>query len=186
MASIRILLLCTFAAVVYGIAHDQITARVCIEYFTVGHPPLFDTDSPTLLGLGWGIVATWWVGLLLGVGLAIAARAGISRPPRTVASLVKPVVLLMIVTGLCAFVAGLAGFALAELNVVYLVGSLRQLIPRDKHSLFLADLWAHLTSYGVGGVGGLIVMVRAWLSRRDLRSPRDSQSLITRLGQNKT
>ena len=46
------------AAVLYGIAHDQITARICVEYFTIGHPPIFGTDDATLLGLGWGIFAT--------------------------------------------------------------------------------------------------------------------------------
>jgi hypothetical protein len=33
--------------VVYGIVHDQVTARVCVEYFTVGHPPVFQTNSDT-------------------------------------------------------------------------------------------------------------------------------------------
>ena len=46
-----IVLMCVFAAVVYGVIHDQITARVCVEYFTVGHPPIFPTDDPTLLGV---------------------------------------------------------------------------------------------------------------------------------------
>jgi hypothetical protein len=39
------------ATVLYGIMHDQITARIRIEYFTVDHPGIFGTDSPTLLGL---------------------------------------------------------------------------------------------------------------------------------------
>ncbi|MBV8223051.1 MAG: hypothetical protein JO293_06785, partial [Candidatus Eremiobacteraeota bacterium] len=76
MEGARIWVLCIAAAVLYGELHDQITARVCVEYFTIGHPPLFPTDDPTLLGLGWGVVATWWVGLVLGAGLAVAARAG--------------------------------------------------------------------------------------------------------------
>ena len=83
--------LCVGAAVAYGIRHDQVTARVCVEYFTVGHPAVFPTDSPTWLAVGWGILATWWVGLILGVGLAVAARFG-RRPRRDVRSLVRPVV----------------------------------------------------------------------------------------------
>ena len=81
MQVLAIVALCIGAAVVYGIAHDQITARICVEYFTIGHPPVFATDDPTLLGLGWGVIATWWVGLMLGIFLALAARAG-RRPPR--------------------------------------------------------------------------------------------------------
>ena len=77
-----IILSSVFASIVYGILHDQVTARVCVEYFTIGHPPVFNTNDPTLLAIGWGIIATWWVGLILGIPLAVAARAG-NRPPRT-------------------------------------------------------------------------------------------------------
>ena len=76
MESLKIVLVCIAAAVLYGIVHDQFTARACIEYFTVFHPPVFRTQSPTLLGFGWGIIATWWVGAILGVLLALTARAG--------------------------------------------------------------------------------------------------------------
>jgi hypothetical protein len=54
MEIIKIWLLSIAAAILYGILHDQVTARVCLEYFTVFHPPVFDTTSPTLLALGWG------------------------------------------------------------------------------------------------------------------------------------
>jgi hypothetical protein len=56
MRFLLIIILCIASAVVYGIVHDQITARICVEYFTIGHPPVFATESPTLLGLGWGAV----------------------------------------------------------------------------------------------------------------------------------
>ena len=77
--SIRIVLMSIAAAIAYGIAHDQVTVRICLEYFTIGHEPVFPTRNPTLLAIGWGIIATWWVGVLLGVPLAIVARAGSPR-----------------------------------------------------------------------------------------------------------
>jgi len=49
--------------VAYGLVHDQVTVRVSLEYFTIGHPQLITTSSPTLLALFWGAAATWWVGL---------------------------------------------------------------------------------------------------------------------------
>jgi len=58
MQSLAIVLLCIGSAVMYGVLHDQVTARICVEYFTIGHPPVFPTDDPTLLGIGWGIIAT--------------------------------------------------------------------------------------------------------------------------------
>ena len=65
MQFVGIVLFSIAAAVFYGIAHDQVTVRVCLEYFTIGHPPVFKTTSPALLALGWGVLATWWVGLPL-------------------------------------------------------------------------------------------------------------------------
>ncbi|MBN9521405.1 hypothetical protein J0H58_23265 [bacterium] len=159
-----IVLLCVAAAIAYGIIHDQITARVCVEYFTVGHPPVFPTDDPTLLGLGWGIIATWWVGLVLGLALAVAARGG-SRPPRGVRSLLRPVALLLMTTGAAALAMGLIGYAVAEAGGVVLVEPLAGDVPHDRHTRFLADLWAHTTSYIVGAVGGLVVCVNVWRSR---------------------
>jgi len=112
MEFLRIVGLGLGAAIAYGILHDQITARICVEYFTVGHPPLISSTSPTLLALAWGVVATWWVGLPLGLALAVAARAG--RRPKTNAAAVAPrVIKLLVVMASCGFVAGLAGFLLA-------------------------------------------------------------------------
>jgi hypothetical protein len=164
MQAVAIIALCIASAVVYGIVHDQVTARVCVEYFTIGHPPVFHTDSPTLLGVGWGIIATWWVGLLLGIPLAIAARAG-RRPRRDVRSLVRPIFTLLAVMGVCALLAGFAGFVLGSIEAIYLVEPMASRVPSDRHARFLADGGAHLASYFVGFIGGLVVIVRVWRSR---------------------
>ena len=164
MQALGIILMCVLAAVLYGIAHDQITARVCVEYFTIGHPPIFGTDDPTLLGLGWGIIATWWVGLLLGIPLAVAARAG-SRPRRSLGSLVCPILWLLLAMAACALDAGILGWVLAKCGVVFLVEPLASALPADRHPLFLADLWAHVASYLVGFAGGIVVIVLVWRSR---------------------
>jgi hypothetical protein len=173
MHSLFIIVMCVAASVAYGIAHDQVTAQVCVEYFTIGHPPVFDTDDPVLLGIGWGIIATWWVGVLLGIPLAIAARAG-TRPKRSVASLVRPVFTLLAVMAACASVAGVVGWLLARNEVVFLFGPIAHELPADRHVSFLADLWAHSMSYLVGFVGGALVIVRVWRSRRTDSNSRSS------------
>ena len=167
MQAIAIVGMCVLAAITYGILHDQVTARVCVEYFTIGHPPVFNTDSPTLLALGWGVLATWWVGLLLGVPLALAARFG-TRPKRDVRSLVRPVAVLMGLSAVCALIAGLAGYLAARQGEVFLLEPLASEVPRDKHPAFIADLWTHIASYGVGLAGGVVVIVQTWRSRRRL------------------
>lgn len=165
MESLRIVGLAVLAAVIYGIVHDQITARICVEYFTIGHPPVFRTDDPTLLGLGWGVIATWWVGVLLGIPLAVAAQAG-SQPPRRAGSLVVPLLRLLAVMAVSAMIAGVTGWCLARTVAVRLGGRMSYLVPPERHVAFLTDLWAHSASYTVGVVGGAILIAQVWRSRR--------------------
>jgi len=153
------------ASVTYGIIHDQITARICVEYFTIGHPPVFGTDDPTLLGLGWGVIATWWVGAILGVPLAAAARLG-RRPPRSPRSLIRPLAILLAITGLCAVIAGAVGYLAARRGWAWLLEPLASRVPESQHAAFLTDLWAHSASYLVGAAGGVVLIVRVWRSRR--------------------
>jgi hypothetical protein len=172
MESLKIILLSIAAAIAYGILHDQVTARICVEYFTIGHAPIFGTEDPTLLGVGWGILATWWVGLFLGVPLAVVARAG-KRPKRDAASLVRPIAALMTVSACGAVVAGLIGWVLASRGIVRLAGPMAEAVPADRHVVFLIDGFAHTASYAFGFVGGLVVMTLVWRSR----SPRGRESL---------
>jgi hypothetical protein len=164
MPFVAIVVMSVIAAVTYGILHDQITARICVEYFTLGHPPIFGTDDPTLLGIGWGIIATWWVGFLLGVPLAIVARVG-PRPKRDAISLIKPMAGLLLITGCGAIIAGIVGGVLASTGAVFLVGPIARAVPQDRHVPFLIDLWVHNASYLFGGVGGIVLIVKTWRSR---------------------
>ncbi len=153
---LKIITLCVGAAVVYGVLHDQITARVCVEYFTIGHPPVFNTDSPTLLALGWGVIATWWMGLGLSVPAIVAARIG-GLPKLSARDLVRPIACLLGVMALAALVCGVSGYSLAKHGPLVLLPPLDNEIPRPKHAAFLADAFAHSASYAVGFFGGLAV-----------------------------
>src|SRR5258708_20721897 len=89
----------------------QIPARICVESFTVFHPPVFPTGNPTLLALGWGVIATWWLGAFLGVVLAISARIG-HRRKVTAGELARPILRLLAVMALSALLFGTTGYAL--------------------------------------------------------------------------
>ena len=167
MEWLKIIFLCIVAAIVYGILHDQVTARVCVEYFTIGHPPIFHTEDPTLLAFGWGVIATWWMGLILSIPAVLAARVG-SWPKFDAAHLVRPVGVLLIVMACASLLAGIAGYFMAQAGVVWLVGSLASRVPAAKHVAFLADLSAHLAAYGVGFFGGLVLSVWVLFRRRRL------------------
>jgi hypothetical protein len=33
-------------SILYGILHDLVTANICVEYFTIGHPKIIQSESP--------------------------------------------------------------------------------------------------------------------------------------------
>ncbi len=181
MPALKIVLLCMASAIVYGICHDQVTARVCVEYFTVGHAPIFPTESPTLLAFGWGTLATWWVGLILGVLVALAARAG-SWPKLDAAHLIRPIACLLIVVAVASVLAGITGYELAEGSGLVLPEPLGTRVPKGHHHGFFADTLAHLAAYVVGILGGAIVCVQALVRRRRVaRTARWSDDGIARV-----
>ena len=162
----KIVLLCIFAAMIYGIVHDQFTARICLEYFTVFHPSIFPTQSPTLLAFGWGILATWWVGAFLGLLLALSARIG-SKPKLTARDVSPFVALLLLIMGACAFVAGVAGYLLARRGLIAPPPFVAQ-TPHLATANFMADWWAHSASYASGFFGGLAVCTLIYRRRSRL------------------
>jgi hypothetical protein len=161
---LRIVGLCVAAAVAYGLAHDQVTARVCVEYFSVFHPPVIASDDPTALALVWGVIATWWMGVLLGVPLAAIARAG--APPRlTARDLRRPIGRLLLVMGVLALLAGIIGYLGGTAGWFRPPIVVRDALPPARHARFLADAFAHQTSYAVGFFGGLVVWLWAYRER---------------------
>ena len=160
----KIVLFSVAAAIVYGILHDQVTAHLCVEYFSVAHPPVFHTQSPFLLALCWGVLATWWVGLPLGLLLTSAARLG--RAPCLALSDVRPWILrLLVAMAVCAIVAGIAGSYLVAIGALPVPGGWAAVIPPSKQVAFSADAWAHLASYGSGFLGGLGLIAYAVMRR---------------------
>jgi hypothetical protein len=164
MQALRIILLCTAAAILYGVIHDQVTARVCIEYFTVFHPRVIDSQSPTALATVWGILATWWVGLLLGLGMAIASRAG-GRPKLSAGRLIKPMSTLLVCMAAISLIAGVVGWWLADAGALRLPPQLSESIAPNRHALFMGDLLAHQAAYAVGFLGGIVLCVSVWRKR---------------------
>ena len=165
MQPIKIIILSILAAITYGIIHDQITAHICVEYFTIGHTRLIQSESPFVLGLFWGVVATWWVGLPLGIALSFAARFG-NRPKLTYQDLKKPIVTLMKVMFCIAFIAAIIGFITSSTGVFFLVKRLATRVPEDKHVVFLTVGWAHSASYLAGLVGGIVPCIKTWKKRK--------------------
>jgi len=175
----KIIGLSTASAIVYGIVHDQITARICPEYFNSSlHKPHRDflcdvlgykdpsKLSPTQLGLIFGVCATWWVGAGLGFPLAFAARAG-NYPKLEAKDLIKPAVVLLTGMGLGSLIAGYIGY--------------QQHQERVRGSIFGIDLlrrfegvgYAHNTSYLLGALGGICLCL--WVIHERKRLDQEQQ-----------
>jgi hypothetical protein len=179
MQWIAIVVFSILACVTYGIIHDQITARICVEYFTIGHPRIIPTDDPTILGIMWGVVATWWFGVIMGIPLATVSRVG-SLPKKTAASLLQPMAILFACCATFALLAGLLGYVAASMGWVWLVGRIAEDVPTAKHTAFLVDLWAHSASYLGGFVGGIILMVWVWRSRIRDKTKNETEPSVER------
>ena len=163
MEALKIVVLCVAAAIVYGIIHDQITARICVAYFTVLLAPIFHTQSPTLLGIGWGIVATCWVGVLFPVPMILVARAG-PRPPVRASELLPLIMWLLASMGVCALLSGFTGYVLARQGVVATDWLTFTDSPAMRYR-FMADWSAHTASYAAAFVGGIVLCVMTYRKR---------------------
>lgn len=162
---VRIVILCVIAAIVYGILHDLITAHLCVEYFTIGHRRVIDSTSPRALALAWGVIATWWMGLLLGLPLAICARVG-RWPKLTAEDMHRRILFVLLGMFALALIAGGTGRILAINQKVWLVGRVARDVPPEHHVDFLTAMWSHIASYASGALGGLYLCIAAIRLRR--------------------
>jgi hypothetical protein len=72
---------------------------------------------------------------------------------------------LLFSTALTAAVAGYIGYIAASTGWVWLIGSMAESVPREKHVTFLAALWSHNVSYLSGFVGAIILVIWVWRTR---------------------
>ncbi|HEY0339182.1 MAG TPA: hypothetical protein VGC34_00120 [Steroidobacteraceae bacterium] len=160
-----IVILCIAASVVYGLIHDQITIRISPEYFTVLHPQILPKDtSLTGLALAWGVIATWWVGLILGVIVGLASCVG-SRPKLSPNALIRPIDYLLLVMTVGAALSGCVGYELGVYQILQPSDLVLANVPADHINRVFAAGAIHLASYALGFVGGIAVAFWAWKER---------------------
>ncbi len=161
---LQIVLLSTVAACIYGCIHDEITVRLCLEYFTVAHPPLFHTTTPTLLALCWGSRShgRYWgcARLCRGFGFASGGCTKVARfPPRPFH------LFLLAAMGASACFAGIVGYQLSLRGFISIPKDLALALPAFLHDRFMAVWFAHLASYLVGLGGGAFLCFSVWRAR---------------------
>lgn len=169
---VRSLLLGTLAAILYGVIHDQITIRISPPYLMDWHPEIVPSRDPTVVAFAWGVVATWWFGLILGIVLAVSATLG-RRPPAPWRWIVRAVGGVFAVSAIAAAVAGgiVRGFGL-ELPQEFLDRVPAALPSRESRIAFTQAAAMHESSYDAAAVATLVAAgLIVWGRRRPTPHP---------------
>ena len=161
---LRAMLLGIVMMVGYAVLQDQVSARLCPEYFTVFHNPIPGLTDPTLVGMVWGFVGSCWGGAIMGYAAGLAATLG-PRPPLTVRQLVIPMLLLMGAIALVTLIAGLTAYRHAAMFNIRLDPVVLEDMPIERHHYLFTVACYHLAAYVTAVIGTVIMCVAIGRSR---------------------
>lgn len=153
------------ALVGYAVLQDQVSARLCPEYFTVFHPPIEGLTDPTLLGVAWGFLGAWWGGVLMGYTAGLTATLG-TRPPLAPRDLFRPVLALLAATATVTALTGFIVWQHAELFEVSL-GRVADVVPAHRRVWLLVVACYHFAAYGTAIAGSVLLCL--WVRRERIR-----------------
>ncbi|OWK46547.1 hypothetical protein [Fimbriiglobus ruber] len=146
------------AMAVYGGAQDQISARLCPEYFTVLHNPIPGLTDPTLLALAWGFLGAMGGGVAVGYAAALAATLG-PRPQLTFRELIKPILFLIATVGTASAVTGGSVYISAEQFDIRVDPFLDRYIPVERQRGAFVVACYHLVAYVTAIIGSVVMCV---------------------------
>ena len=145
-------------ACLLGICLDLVTANVAVEYFTVHHPRIVETERPWILAIIWGIGASWWFGAISG---AIVGSINHRRQEP-----LQPIQILKWVAMAC-FILWLIMMA-----ILVSVLALADTIPLEKRRptfdydrRIMAVAMAHQFEYILGAITLLIIAIKTWRTK---------------------
>lgn len=152
----------------YGMIQDQVSTRLCPEYFTHFHNPIPGVTDPTLMGVAWGFLGAWWGGALFGYFAGLTATIG-KTPPLNVRQLVLPMALTVLAVGGAVAVTGwvVASYA-DQLNVEvdqYIAGP----VPAERRRALMVVACYHQAAYILSIVGSIACCVWVAHARRTAR-----------------
>jgi hypothetical protein len=163
-ARFRFATLGVIAAVGYGILQDQVSVRLCPEYFTHFHSPINGLTDPTLLGVAWGFLGTWWAGVFLGYGAGLIATTG-RLPKLSPRELIGPLIFLMLVIAAAVAISGYSVWWHSVKLGVSLDSDLKMMLPAERHQALLVVGCYHFVGYATAFVGGFVLWGWIWRER---------------------
>lgn len=181
------------SACIYGIVNDQITARICFEYFSEGFhknnlrgSPIEKflkqyPRNPTVWALTWGIIASWVVGLVLGVAMAIFSRAG-PWPKLPTVNLIVPAAICILSIGVTVFIITalhcLFGAKIPANEIAtrlrgygYHIANYSPATHEQMGRNYLLCLYIHRWDYIIGIIYGLVLLIWPIYKRYRLSQP---------------
>lgn len=170
---LKIVALSICAMVVYGMVQDQVSVRLSKEYFTLAHPPIEGIDDPTVLGILWGFLGSWWGGLIVGISAGFTATAG-AKPILTWRMLFLPILLMVLGMACVTLIAGLSGYYNARLLDIRIGSNHAIGLPADDHTLIFAVACGHFGTYSSAFVGSAVLCIWIAWKRHQLGQAKDN------------
>ncbi len=193
LQDILLLVLGMATVFVFNIVQQVVLAYYCTIFFTQYLYDWFHTSNPLILGLGWGIVGSWWVGLPFSIVFVLAARAG-SWPQRNARQIVPIAAVLVGVLWLTSLISGIIGHATAQafLNfdnnswlTMFYPSLIRDAVGDVSSDTFLrlgAAQFANSYAYLFGSAGAIfvtgLVLGQRWGLQHAKRFTKASASLV--------
>ena len=150
----------------FGVLMDQVSARLCPEYFTVLHNPIPGLTEPTLVGLLWGVLGAAGGSVALGYGAGLAATVG-SKPSLATRELVIPSLVTVGGVAVAVVAAGVSVWHNARGLGVQLDPAYAVTIPIERHVAALTVGCYHMVAYLAAVAGSVALCV--WVGRERAR-----------------
>ncbi len=149
----------------YGGLRDGLLWLTCPEYFTTPAGEAVGAD----LAVAFGAATFGTFGLMLGLGLACAARLG-RRPKRGLRDLLRPILFLLAVVAGFSLLAGIVGAVLTHFGVVVIPPEMRERFPMGQWGGLQFCWFTHVMGNYVGFPAGGVQVVWVWASRARLKT----------------
>jgi hypothetical protein len=150
------------AVVIYAVIQDQVSVRLCPEYFTLFHNSIPGLKDPTLLGATWGFLASWWGGVMMGYSAGLCATLG-KRPQLAPREIILPLIVLMLGITTVVAISGFSVWRHSEMFGVRIDPGLSMMLPPERHQPLLVVACYHFVAYATSVIGGIVLCV--WISR---------------------
>lgn len=150
MRGLTVIVMMASTSLVLGLIQTGMSLVLCPEYVEVRWSTM--------------LVEAIVLGMIIGIPLAFAARAG-RRIKRRPGSLRRPLLIWLILTGLGTLAGGVLAWNLAAGGGLTLSEPLATRVPAERHAIFIALDLSNGARLLIGGAVGAVMILLVWRSR---------------------